>query len=126
MRPCSVYLNAFDSRFRTTFSHMSRSTWIGSGSGGQSTTSSMPARSTAERKVLARSGVSAARSVGSNDASTRPASIRENSRSGVDQFQQSDAVPVNELDPFAIVRLGRAVGEQVLHRSEDQRQRRAE
>ena len=64
MRPASVYLKALETRFRTIFSHMSRSTYIGSRSGGQSTTSSMPARSIADRNALARSAVSAERSVG--------------------------------------------------------------
>ena len=65
MRPSNVNLNAFDSRLRTIFSHISRSTNTGSGSGGQSTSNRRPPRSIAERKVLARSAVSAARSVGS-------------------------------------------------------------
>ena len=64
IEPSNVNLNAFDSRLRTIFSHMSRSTKTGSRSGGQSTRSSRPARSIAERKPLARSRVIAARSVG--------------------------------------------------------------
>ena len=42
--PSNVNLNAFESRLRTIFSHMSRSTKTGSASGGQSTRSSSPAR----------------------------------------------------------------------------------
>ena len=65
---------------------MSRSTKTGSGSGGQSTTSRSPAFSQADRKLLASSAVSAARSVGSYDARTRPASIREKSSSVLTSF----------------------------------------
>ena len=62
----SVNLNAFESRFRTIFSHISpidvdrlRAAVA------QSTSKRSPPRSIAERNVLARSAVSAARSVGS-------------------------------------------------------------
>ena len=51
--PSKVNFTAFESRLRTIFSHMSRSTKTGAGSGGQSTTSRSPARSVAERNVLA-------------------------------------------------------------------------
>ncbi len=61
--PSKVNLKAFESRFRTTFSHISRSTWTGSGSGAQSTIRRSPARSIAERKLEASSAVNAARSV---------------------------------------------------------------
>ena len=61
--PSNVNLNAFESRLRTIFSHMSRSTNAGSPSGAQVTRSSTPARSTAARKPLARSFVIAVRSV---------------------------------------------------------------
>jgi hypothetical protein len=54
-----------DRRLRTTFSHMSRSTWTGWGSGGVVTTRSRPALSIAERKLEARSAVDDARSTGS-------------------------------------------------------------
>ena len=77
--PSRVNLKALETRFRTTFSHMSRSTKTGSGRGGQSTTSRSPAFSQADRKLLASSAVSTARSVGSYDARARPASIREKS-----------------------------------------------
>ena len=63
--PSKVNLKALDSRLRTTFSHICRSTNTGSPSGGQSTASRSPAFSQAERKLLARSAVRAARSVGS-------------------------------------------------------------
>jgi len=81
MLPSNVNLTAFDRRLRTMVSHMPRSTYTGSSSGGQSTLIVRPARSTAERKTLARSLVNAARSVGSKVASTRPASICEKSSS---------------------------------------------
>ena len=74
-------LKAFESRLRTIFSHISRSTYTGSEQGGQSTISRRPARSHAERKLLARSAVNVARSVGSKTARTRPASMREKSSS---------------------------------------------
>jgi len=79
MRPARVNLKALDRRLRTTFSHISRSTNTGSPTGGQSTASASPARSHAERKLLARSAVRTARSVGSNAARARPASVREKS-----------------------------------------------
>ena len=65
MPPSKVYLNALETRFRTIFSHMSRSTHPGPDRGGQSTDSSSPARSQAEQKLAASSAVSAGRSVGS-------------------------------------------------------------
>ena len=79
--PASVNLNALDSRFRTTFSHISRSTNTGSPSGSQSTRKSSPPRSIVDSKVLHRSRVSAARSTGSYAACTRPASMRAKSSS---------------------------------------------
>ncbi len=77
--PSNVYLKALDSRLRTIFSHMSRSTNTGAESGGQSSTRRIPAASTAARKTLASSAVKAARSVGWYRARTRPASMREKS-----------------------------------------------
>ena len=69
IEPLNVNLNAFDSRLRTIFSHMSRSTNTGSGSGGQSTIEiAAPHAPIADRNALARSAVTRARSVGSNDA----------------------------------------------------------
>ena len=77
--PAKVNFSALERRLRVIFSHMSRSTWTSSGQGSGLTTRRSPARSMAERKVLARSAVSAARSVGSNEAWRRPASAREKS-----------------------------------------------
>ena len=57
MDPSNVYLRAFDNRLRTTFSHMSWSTQTGSSIAGQSTENRKPARSTADRKMLASSAV---------------------------------------------------------------------
>ena len=77
--PSKVNLKALDSKFRTIFSHIVRSTNAGSLKRGQSTRSVSPALSQAERKLLARSAVSSARAVGSYAARTRPASILEKS-----------------------------------------------
>ena len=63
--PSKVNLKALETRLRTIFSHMSRSTKTGSGNGGQSTASASPAASQAEWKLLASSAVTVARSVGS-------------------------------------------------------------
>ncbi len=57
MDPSNVYLRAFDNRLRTTFSHMSWSTQTGSSIAGQSTENRKPARSMADRKMLASSAV---------------------------------------------------------------------
>jgi hypothetical protein len=46
-------LNALDRRFETTFSHMSRSMYTGSATGGHSTVNCKPACSIAERNTLA-------------------------------------------------------------------------
>jgi len=81
MFPSRVNLKAFDTRLRTIFSHISRSTHAASASGGQSTSSAIPARPHAERKLLVSSAVKAARSVGSYDACVRPASMRAKSSS---------------------------------------------
>ena len=62
--PSKVNLKAFESRLRTIFSHMSRSTWTSAGRGTVRTLNSSPARSIAERKLEAISAVSAARSTG--------------------------------------------------------------
>ena len=51
--PSRVNFTALESRLKTIFSHISRSTKTGAGSGGVSTSSRSPARSAADRKVLA-------------------------------------------------------------------------
>ncbi|CAM5399199.1 hypothetical protein STENM223S_04080 [Streptomyces tendae] len=63
--PSKVNFSALLRRFRTTFSHMPRSMYTGSGRGAQSTWKDRPARSNADRKRLASSVVAAARSTGS-------------------------------------------------------------
>ena len=68
MSPSKVNLKALDSRLSTIFSHISRSNQTGPGSGGHSITSRIPARSMAERKVLANSAVKLETSTGSYDA----------------------------------------------------------
>ncbi len=54
--PSKVNLKALDRRLRTIFSHISPSMYTGSGSGGQSIINLRPARSMADRNMLARSG----------------------------------------------------------------------
>ena len=81
MEPSKVNFNALESRLKTTFSHISRSRYTGWSSGGQSTVKVRPARSIAERKTLASSAVTDARSAGSNWACMRPAWMREKSSS---------------------------------------------
>ena len=68
MSPSKVNLKALDSRLSTIFSHISRSNQTGPESGGHSITSRIPARSMAERKVLANSAVKLETSTGSYDA----------------------------------------------------------
>ena len=63
------------------FLHMSRSTQTGSASGGQSTTSRSPVFSITARNSPTRPSVKVARSTGSYEVWTRPASIREKSSS---------------------------------------------
>ena len=81
IEPSRVNFNALESRLNTTFSHISRSRYTGSSSGGQSTVSVKPAWSIAERNTLASSAVKDASSTGSNWARIRPASMREKSSS---------------------------------------------
>ncbi|CAM5644277.1 hypothetical protein SMICM304S_01851 [Streptomyces microflavus] len=65
IEPSKVNFSALLRRLSITFSHMLRSMYTGSSRGGQSTMKSSPARSIAERKTLASSEVTAARSAGS-------------------------------------------------------------
>ena len=58
--PLGVNLTALDRRLRTIFSHMSRSRYTRSGSGGHSTIRSNPARSIAERNAQRNPGRTAA------------------------------------------------------------------
>ena len=106
MPPAKVNLRALDSRLRTTFSHMSRSTCTGSSSGGQSTTKSSPARSTAERKTLASSAVAAAQvdrlEPGVDPAGLEPGEVEQ----GVDQLAQPQGVALDDLELFADPRIG--------------------
>ncbi len=85
-RPSKVNFNAFESRLRTIVSHIARSTNTGPESGATSTWNSSPARWNAERNELARSAVSCVRSVGSNEAAMRPASMREKSSRAFTSF----------------------------------------
>ena len=124
MEPLNVNLNALDSRLRTIFSHMSRSTNTVSGNGGQSTIRSIPARSVADRNALARSAVTDARSVGSNDALDAAGLDSREIEQRVDQFHQAlriaiDGVEIGTLQHAA----GRRGG--FLRGSKQQRQRRA-
>ncbi len=128
MSPSKVNLKAFESRLRTIFSHMSRSTKTGSLNGGQSTRSRRPARSTAARKTLARSAVKAARSVGwkrrPDPTGLDPGEVEQR----VDEAQQPQAVAIDELQLARRRRgkIGMTPGEQVLDGTEHQRQRSAE
>ncbi len=79
MEPSKVNFSALESRLSTTFSHISRSRYTGSSSGGQSTANVKPARSTADRNTLASSAVTEGKSVGSKRACIRPAWMREKS-----------------------------------------------
>jgi hypothetical protein len=81
-----VNLKAFERRFSTILSHISRSTYTGSASGGQSTSSCKPAACMAERKLDASSVVREESSVGVYDAFRRPASRREKSSSEFTSF----------------------------------------
>ena len=60
--------------------------------GAASTWNSSPARSNAERNELARSAVSCVRSVGSNEAAMRPASMREKSSRAFTSFSSRSAL----------------------------------
>ncbi len=79
MDPWKVNLTALDSRFNTTVSHIATST--SASTGPQFSTSSIPARSHSPANEEAICAVSAPRSTMTNDALTRPASMRENSSS---------------------------------------------
>jgi hypothetical protein len=65
MPPVNVNFNALESRLRTIFAHISRSTYTGSGSIGQSTVRLRPARSIAGWNMLVSSDVYRDRSTGS-------------------------------------------------------------
>jgi hypothetical protein len=90
--PSKVNFRALDIRLRTIRSHMSRSTGTGAGSGGQSTRRVSPAFSAAERNMLTRSAVTAARSTGSYDAVSRPDSRREKSSSVLTSLSRRSAL----------------------------------
>ena len=90
--PSKVNLKALETRLRTIRSHISRSTSAVSGSSGVSTTSASPARSVAERNMLARSAVKAPRSVSSRIGSARPASTREKSSRLLTSFWRRSAL----------------------------------
>ena len=84
-----------------------------------------PPRSVASRKVLARSAVSCATSVGRNSARIRPASSAREVEQRVDELEQPHGVAVHELQRDRATSAG-AVAQRVLERAEHQRQRRAE
>ena len=86
-----------------------------------------PARSTAERKTLASSAVRVERSVGSNEAWMRPASIREKSSSVLTSLSSRSALRCasSSRSRFS-ARQARRVRERVLERPHHERQRRAE
>ena len=81
----------------------------------------------AERKTLASSAVSAARSVGSKRPATRPASMREKSSSVLTSLSSRSALRCDDLEPLAVSAQGGVrARERVLERPEHERQRRAE
>ena len=126
--PSKVNFTALESRFRTTFSHMSRSTKTGSSNGAQSTVNRSPARSTAERKTLASSAVVTARSTGSNSrvdpARLQPREVQQR----VHELAQPQCVALDDLQLLAGPAIGLEGGGalQLGERPEDQRQGGAE
>ena len=86
--PDNVNLNAFDNKLKIIFSHISRSTKIASGKGEHSTINCIRACSIVERKTLASSAVSVAKSVSSYVAWIRPASMREKSSNVLTNFSK--------------------------------------
>ena len=126
--PVSVNLKAFDSRLRTIFSHMSRSTCTGAGSGGQSHLER------AGRRVPWPSGscwrgprCSAARSIGSKVAVHAAGFDAREVEQRVDQLEQAQRVALRERRAARVRRrAGPASAERILQRAEHQRQRRAE
>ncbi len=125
MLPSNVNLSALDSRLKTIFSHMSRSTRTGRSSGAQSTWNASPADSTADRKTAARSAVNASSSVDSKVASVRPASIREKSSRVLTSFSNRTALRCTAIERVPAER-PIAGGERVLDGPEQQCERRAE
>ena len=122
--PSNVDFSAFDSRFSSIFSHISRSTKTGSGNGAQSTFSRSPARSTAERKTLASCAVSKRqiRRLVAWRACGPP-------RSAQSRADRSPASAVAARFAAASPRLsdgGSCASECVLNRTENQRERRAQ
>ncbi len=105
--PSRVNLKALESRLRTTFSHISRSTATGSSKVGQSTVKVRPALSIVDRKTLAISAVSLPRSTGSCCACSRPASMREKSSSVLTSFKQPLAVAPRDLERAGATSAGR-------------------
>ena len=126
MAPSSVNLKAFESRLRTTFSHISRSTATGSSSGGQSTVKVRPALSIVDRKTLAMSAVSVPRSTGSWCACRRPASMREKSSRVLTSFSRRWLFRLRDLEVLAGFGRQPVGGQRLLERAQHERQRRAE
>ena len=87
--------------------------------------SAKPARSIAERKVLARSRVKQRRSVGSIEACTRPASMREKSSSELTSFSSRSELRCASSQPLAQLRRQSRIGAGLLERPEHQRERGA-
>ena len=96
--PSKVNLKALESRLRTIFSHMSRSTKTGSASGGQSTVSRSPARSHGRAEDAGQLGGEGGE-VGRLVRRPDPARLDAGEvQQRVDQPQQPQAVAVDDLE----------------------------
>ena len=126
--PANVNLKAFERRLSTIFSHIDGSTYTGSGSGGQSTTSASPALLHRRAEVLARSVVSAARSVGSKDGLGASRFDAREIEQRVDQLLQAQRRCGGRAPAARDARAQRllGIGQPVFDRAEHQGQRRAE
>ena len=122
--PSNVAFKALERRFSTIFSHISRSTYTGSGRGGQSTISLSPARSTAERKTLdklCREKRQIRRLVGGAHASHFDANEVEKA---VHKLEQAQSVPMQHLQ--RLMRRRRLAQQRILNRTKDECERSAQ
>src|SRR4051794_40157785 len=105
--PSKGNLKALESRLRTTFSPICRSTNAGSARGGQSTAKVSPAFSQAERKLLARSAVNSPRSArrSPNPPGLDPGEVKQ----AVDEPLETQPVSVDDFQPLPLRRRQRPV-----------------
>ena len=128
MPPSKVNFMAFESRLSTTLAHRSRSTYTGSRSGAASTRRKMP-EPVGGGVEHAGQLAGVLREVDRLEARLHPPGLQAGEvEQGVDQLEQPLAVAQDHLDPLALPAADRVllVGEGVLGRSEQQRQRGAE